>query len=179
MTTRYRIPHDIGMGGVSLGNEFRVTTDTQAQATLATAWEAGLRYFDVAPHYGLGLAERRYGQFLHQQPRDSFVLSSKVGRLMRAAPKHRNQQQMPFSPSPNEEIYDYSRDGTLRSIEDTLQRTGLDSIDVVFVHDLSPDNGDLPQDWLAMWPEAVEGCFATLCDQIGRASCRERVFRAV
>ncbi len=74
MTNRYRIPHDIGMGGVSLGNEFRITTDTQAQETLATAWEAGLRYFDVAPHYGLGLAERRYGQFLHRQPRESFVL---------------------------------------------------------------------------------------------------------
>jgi len=162
---RYKLPHAIGMGGVPLGNEFRVTTDEQAAATLHAAWEAGIRYFDVAPHYGLGLAERRYGQFLHRQPRDSFVLSSKVGRLLKAGRDHRGQQLMPYSPSPNIEVYDYSRDATLRSIEDTLQRTGLDSIDIVYVHDLSPDNEDaLPKPWLEMWPEAVEGCFATLCE---------------
>ena len=161
---RYRLPHDLGMGGVSLGNEFRVTTDAQAADTLAAAWEAGIRYFDVAPHYGLGLAERRYGQFLHRQPRDSFVLSTKVGRLLKAGREHRNQQEMPFSPSPNIEIYDYSRDGVMRSIEDSLQRTGLDSIDMVFVHDLSPDNGALPKPWDEMWPEAVEGAFPALCD---------------
>ncbi|WP_299818384.1 aldo/keto reductase [uncultured Jannaschia sp.] len=164
MTERYTLPHAFGMGGVALGNEFGLTTDDQAQATLETAWQAGIRYFDVAPHYGLGLAERRYGRFLHQQPRDSFVLSSKVGRLLKASPEHRDRKMMPFSPSPNAEIYDYSRDGTLRSIEDTLQRTGLDRIDVVFVHDLSPDNGALPQPWEALWPEAVEGCFVTLCE---------------
>ncbi|WP_339114887.1 aldo/keto reductase [Thioclava sp. GXIMD2076] len=165
MTQRYTLPHRIGMGGVPIGNEFRVTTDRQAADTLSTAWEAGIRYFDVAPHYGLGVAERRYGQFLHHQPRDSFVLSSKVGRLLKAGPAYRNQTLMPYSPSPNIEIYDYSRDGTLRSIEDTLQRTGLDCIDVVFVHDLSPDNESaLPKPWLELWPEAVEGCFATLCD---------------
>ena len=164
MTERYTLPHDFGMGGVALGNEFRVTTDAQAQAALETAWQAGIRYFDVAPHYGLGLAERRYGRFLHQQPRDSFVLSSKVGRLLKAAPEHRDRKLMPFSPSPNTEIYDYSRDGTLRSIEDTLQRTGLDRIDVVFVHDLSPDNGALPRPWDELWPEALDGCFPALCE---------------
>ncbi|WP_237220302.1 aldo/keto reductase [Salipiger sp. CCB-MM3] len=165
MTERYTLPHRLGMGGVPIGNEFRVTTDLQASETLASAWDAGVRYFDVAPHYGLGLAERRYGQFLHRQPRESFVLSSKVGRLLKAGPEHRDQTLMPYSPSPNIEIYDYSRDGTLRSIEDTLQRTGLDSLDVVFVHDLSPDNEDaLPKPWLELWPEAVEGCFATLCE---------------
>ncbi|OWY12085.1 MULTISPECIES: aldo/keto reductase [Thioclava] len=164
MTDRYELPHPIGMGGVALGNEFRVTTDRQAADTLEAAWEAGIRYFDVAPHYGVGLAERRYGQFLHHKPRESFVLSSKVGRLLKAGPEHRNQQLMPYSPSPNIEVYDYSREGTLRSIEDTLQRTGLDSLDVVFVHDLSPDNGALPKDWLELWPEAVEGCFATLSE---------------
>jgi D-threo-aldose 1-dehydrogenase len=162
---RYKLPHEIGMGGVPLGNEFRVTTDEQAAATLQTAWEAGIRYFDVAPHYGLGLAERRYGQFLHRQPRDSFVLSSKVGRLLKAGREHRDQRLMPYSPSPNIELYDYSRDATLRSIEDTLQRTGLDSIDIIYVHDLSPDNEDaLPKPWLEIWPDAVEGCFATLCE---------------
>ncbi|WP_102225241.1 aldo/keto reductase [Acidimangrovimonas sediminis] len=165
MTNRYTLPYRIGMGGVAIGNEFRVTTDQQAAETLSAAWEAGLRYFDVAPHYGLGLAERRYGQFLHRQPRDSFVISSKVGRLLKAGAEHRNQTLMPYSPSPNIEIYDYSREATLRSIEDTLQRTGLDSLDVVFVHDLSPDNEDaLPKPWLELWPEAVEGCFATLCE---------------
>ena len=163
-TDRYRLPFDLGMGGVSLGNEFRVTTDAQAAETLAAAWECGIRYFDVAPHYGLGLAERRYGQFLHHQPRDSLVLSTKIGRLLKAGRQHRDQQLMPFSPSPNVEVYDYSRDGVIRSIEDSLQRTGLDSIDIVYVHDLSPDNGALPKPWDEIWPEAVEGAFPALCE---------------
>ncbi|QFU07506.1 Pyridoxal 4-dehydrogenase [Rhodobacteraceae bacterium THAF1] len=162
--SRYTLPHTLGMGGAALGNEFRPIPDATAMATLNAAWDTGIRYFDVAPHYGLGLAERRFGQMLHQKPRDSFVISSKVGRLLQAGREHLGQQQMPFSPSPNVEVYDYSRDGVMRSIEDSLQRTGLDHIDIVFVHDLSPDNDALPDDWDALWPGAVDGGFRALCD---------------
>ena len=73
-----------GLGGVPLGNEFEVVTDEDAIKALEVAWKAGVRYFDVAPWYGLGLAERRYGSFLHNQPRDSYLLSTKVGKLLKA-----------------------------------------------------------------------------------------------
>ncbi len=161
---RYRIPHDFGLGGVALGNQFTITTDAQADATLEAAWEAGVRYFDVAPYYGLGLAERRYGRFLHRKPTDSYVLSTKVGRLLKAARDHEGQRIFPHSPSPNIEIYDYSADRVRRSIEDSLQRMGVSSVDVVFVHDLSPDNAALPADWTELWPQAVEGAFPALCE---------------
>jgi D-threo-aldose 1-dehydrogenase len=81
---RYRPPHEFGLGGVAIGNEFQFATDEQAEATLAAAWDAGVRYFDVSPWYGLGLAERRFGRFLARKPRHEFVISSKVGKLLRA-----------------------------------------------------------------------------------------------
>jgi D-threo-aldose 1-dehydrogenase len=82
---QYRSRFDFGLGGVAIGNEFRFATDEQAEATLAAAWDAGIRYFDVSPWYGLGLAERRFGRFLARKPRNEFVISSKVGKLLRAS----------------------------------------------------------------------------------------------
>ena len=81
----YKPPVKFGMGGVPLGNEFAVVTDKEAEATIDAAWSAGVRYYDVAPWYGLGLAERRYGSFLHGKNRNEFVISSKVGKLLRAS----------------------------------------------------------------------------------------------
>ena len=159
---RYRPPHAFGLGGVAIGNEFQFATDEQAEATLAAAWDAGVRYFDVSPWYGLGLAERRFGRFLARKPRDEFLISSKVGKLMRASRDNQAKKYYPFTTSPNTPHFDYSADGVLRSIEDSLQRLGLDRLDIVFVHDLSPDNKYLPQDWEALWPVAEQGAFPTL-----------------
>jgi D-threo-aldose 1-dehydrogenase len=159
---RYRPPHDFGLGGVAIGNEFEFTTDEQAEATLAAAWDAGVRYFDVSPWYGLGLAERRFGRFLARKPRDEFVISSKVGKLLRASRQNDAKKYFPFTTSPNTPHFDYSADGVMRSIEDSLQRLGLDRLDIVFVHDLSPDNGFLPEDWETLWPVAEKGAFPAL-----------------
>ena len=159
---RYRLPHDFGLGGVAIGNEFEFATDEQAEATLAAAWDAGVRYFDVSPWYGLGLAERRFGRFLARKPRQEFVISSKVGKLLHASRTHAAHKYFPFTTSPNTPSFDYSADGVRRSIDDSLQRLGLDRLDIVFVHDLSPDNAYLPEDWNTLWPIAERGAFPTL-----------------
>ena len=151
-----------GLGGVPLGNEFEVVTDEDAEATLQASWDAGVRYFDVSPWYGLGLAERRFGRFLHRQPRDSYLLSTKVGKLLKASPKNNGSELFPYAHSPNNVVFDYSADGVKRSIEDSLQRLGLDRIDVVFVHDLSPDNKLLPKPWTEEFEIALKGAFPAL-----------------
>jgi D-threo-aldose 1-dehydrogenase len=147
---------------VPIGNEFEPITDDQADATLAAAWETGLRYFDVAPWYGLGLAERRYGRFLHRQKRDDYVLSTKVGKLLKATPDNRSREMFRFAPSPNNVVFDYSADGVRRSIEDSLQRIGVDRIDIAFVHDISADNPWLPCDWEEAFAVALKGAFPAL-----------------
>jgi D-threo-aldose 1-dehydrogenase len=153
---------DFGLGGVPLGNEFEVVTEEMAHATLAAAWEAGVRYFDVSPWYGLGLAERRFGAFLHRQDRDSYVLSTKVGKLLKASPQNNAKENFPFSPSPNNVVFDYTADGVRRSIEDSLQRLGVSRLDIVFVHDLSPDNRLLPNPWEELFEVALKGAFPAL-----------------
>jgi D-threo-aldose 1-dehydrogenase len=129
-----------GLGGVPLGNEFANITEKDAYATLEAAWSAGVRYYDTSPWYGLGLCERRFGNFLHTKDRSDYVLSSKVGKLLKASPQNNSKEYFPFTPSPNNLVFDYTADGVKRSIEDSLQRLGLDALDIVFVHDLSPDN---------------------------------------
>ncbi len=159
---RYRPPVDFGLGGVAIGNEFQFATDEQAEATLAAAWDAGVRYFDVSPWYGLGLAERRFGRFLSRKPRGEFTLSSKVGKLLKAGRDNEAKTHFPFTTSPNTPRFDYTADGVRRSIEDSLQRLGLDRLDIVFVHDLSPDNRLLPDDWRTLFAVAETGAFPEL-----------------
>jgi D-threo-aldose 1-dehydrogenase len=158
----YKPPFNFAMGGVPLGNEFAVVTDKDAYATIEAAWNAGVRYYDMAPWYGLGLAERRYGNFLHNKNRSEFVLSSKVGKLLRASKTAKNKGYFPFSPSPNDVIYDYTASGVRRSIEDSLQRLGIDSIDIAFVHDISSDNKYLPTSWQQQFEIAQKGAFPEL-----------------
>ena len=98
----YKPPFKFGMGGVPLGNEFEIVTDEDAYATIEAAWNAGVRYYDMAPWYGLGLAERRYGNFLHNKNRSEYVLSTKVGKLLKASKTAKNKEYFPFSPSPND-----------------------------------------------------------------------------
>jgi D-threo-aldose 1-dehydrogenase len=158
----YKPPVNFGMGGVPLGNEFAVVTDKDAYATIEAAWNAGIRYYDMAPWYGLGLAERRYGNFLHNKNRSEFVLSSKVGKLLKASKAAKNKEYFPFSPSPNDVVYDYTAAGVRRSIEDSLQRLGIDSLDIVFVHDISSDNKYLPTPWQEQFEIARKGAFPEL-----------------
>jgi D-threo-aldose 1-dehydrogenase len=158
----YRPSVKFGMGGVPLGNEFSVVTDEDADAILEAAWSAGIRYYDVAPWYGLGLAERRFGYFLHNKKRSEYILSSKVGKLLKASKTARNRDLFPFSPSPNDVVFDYTGPGIRRSIEDSLQRLGIESLDIVFVHDLSPDNKLLTTPWQEQFKIAMTGAFPEL-----------------
>jgi D-threo-aldose 1-dehydrogenase len=158
----YIPPFKFGMGGVPLGNEFAVVTDKDAYAAIEAAWNAGVRYYDMAPWYGLGLAERRYGSFLHNKNRSEYIVSSKVGKLLKASKTANNKEYFPFSPSPNDVVYDYTATGVRRSIEDSLQRLGIDSLDIVFVHDISPDNKYLPTPWEEQFEIARKGAFPEL-----------------
>ncbi|MCE2578283.1 aldo/keto reductase [Komagataeibacter sp. FNDCR1] len=158
---RFRPPTRLGIGGVPIGNGFAAGTDEDAEAALEAAWTAGVRYFDTSPWYGLGLSERRFGHFLHTRPRDEFVLSTKVGRLLTAAPKPPDGT-MWHDPSPFAYRYDYTADGVRRSIEDSLQRLGLSRIDIVYIHDLSPENRDMGDKWTSYFDQAAKGAIPAL-----------------
>lgn len=123
-----------GVGASGIGNLYRTIDDAAARATVNAAWQAGVRYFDTAPFYGFGLSERRLGDALRDRPRDAFLLSTKTGRLLRPSPSaelHGFCAPLPFRPE-----FDYSYDGVMRSFEDSLQRLGLDRIDILLMHDL-------------------------------------------
>lgn len=125
----------LGLGGAALGNMFRATDDATAAATVDAAWEAGVRLFDTAPLYGHGLSERRLGAALASRPRDEFVLSTKVGRLLEPGAG----EETTFVDLPDvHPVFDYSAGATRRSFEESLERLGLDRVDIVFVHD--PDD---------------------------------------
>jgi D-threo-aldose 1-dehydrogenase len=130
---------ELGFGGAQIGNLFRATTDEEAGGAVEAAWGAGIRYFDTAPHYGLGLSERRLGQALQDYPRDDVVVSTKVGRLLESVGSTSDPDPEGFAvPGTHRRVRDYSRDGVLRSIEGSLERLGLDRIDLVLIHD--PDD---------------------------------------
>jgi D-threo-aldose 1-dehydrogenase len=159
---KFKLQHNFGMGGVPFGNEFEMIPERQAYETLEAAWNTGVRYYDVAPFYGLGLAERRYGMFLHNQNRADYVISTKVGRLLKASKHIDDRTLYPMSHSPNNVTYDYSGPAVRRSIEDSLQRLGIDSIDIVYVHDVAPDNKWLNGRWLEHFEVATKGAFPEL-----------------
>ena len=128
---------ELGFGSAPLGNLYRITTDKDAQSTLEAAWKAGVRYYDTAPLYGLGLSETRLNQFLRGKKRDSYVLSTKIGRLLEVCSPTQRTGIGKFFDTPNRrEIFDYSYDGVMRSLEFSLERLGIDSIDIVFAHDV-------------------------------------------
>lgn len=132
---------EIGMGTAPLGNLYRAISDDEAQAVLERAWEAGVRYYDTAPLYGFGLSETRMNRFLRGKPRDEYVLSSKVGRILHAcAPDERDGVGKWFEVPNRREEYDYSYDGVMRSVEFSLERLGVDRIDMLFAHDIDVPN---------------------------------------
>jgi D-threo-aldose 1-dehydrogenase len=153
----------LGFGGASIGGLYRAVEDADAHTAVRGAWDLGIRYFDVAPLYGYGRAERRMGRALATAPRDAFVLSTKVGRiayLPDAIPGGADvdrqmadgQADAYYHPRPAERmVFDYSYDGVLRSVEDSLRRLGLERIDILYIHD--PD---------AHWQQAMGGAYPAL-----------------
>ena len=128
---------ELGFGTAPLGNLYRPLTEREARATLEASWLAGYRYFDTAPLYGLGLSETRLNGFLRDKPRDSYLLSTKIGRLLQLCPPAERTRQNAFHNVPSRrEVFDYSYDGVMRSLEFSLERLGLDSIDIVYAHDV-------------------------------------------
>jgi D-threo-aldose 1-dehydrogenase len=125
-------------GGGPIGGLYAPVSDETAAETLAAAWAAGIRAFDTAPHYGAGLSEQRTGAFLAGQPRDEFVVSTKVGRLLVPAAGDTEGVEGFYGTPPLRRIRDYSRDGVLRSLEESLRRLGLDRVDIALIHD--PDD---------------------------------------
>jgi D-threo-aldose 1-dehydrogenase len=143
----------VGFGAAPIGNLITAVTDEDAAAAVEAAWDAGWRYYDVAPHYGLGLAERRLGEVLRTKPRDEYVLSSKVGRLLVDAGTPKTDDEGYAVTTPLRRQWDFSRDGIRRSIDESLERLGTDRLDIVYLHD--PDDHFEP---------AVETGFPTLAE---------------
>ncbi|GAP51572.1 aldo/keto reductase [Streptomyces azureus] len=132
---------ELALGCAALGNLFHPVTDEAAHATVEAAWDAGIRTFDSAPHYGLGLSERRLGAALRDRPRDTYTLSTKVGRLLVPDPDGSAGDDLAHGfavPATHRRVWDFSADGVLRSLEASLERLGLDRIDIALLHD--PDD---------------------------------------
>lgn len=128
---------EMGFGTAPIGNLLRVVSEEDAQATLAAAWTAGMRYFDTAPLYGAGLSETRLNHFLRGKPRSQYIVSTKVGRVLQVCPPKERLGIGKFFDIPSRrEVYDYSYDGIMRSFEFSLERLGLDSVEILFVHDI-------------------------------------------
>jgi D-threo-aldose 1-dehydrogenase len=140
----------LSFGTAPLGNLFEAVTDADAQAALESTWTSGIRFYDTAPLYGHGLAEARLGRFLRDKPRDSYTLASKVGRLLRADATPEPGQSYVDVPPVNP-VFDFSYEATLRSVEESLQRLGLDRVDVLHIHD--PDDH---------FEEALKGAYPAL-----------------
>ncbi|MGW8359539.1 aldo/keto reductase [Streptomyces wedmorensis] len=131
---------ELAFGAAAIGNLFTPVTDAEAEQAVHAAWDAGVRYFDTAPHYGLGLSERRLGAALRSRPRSEYVVSTKVGRILVPTPEAPGDDLANgFAvPATHRRRWDFSAQGVRRSIEDSLRRLGLDRIDVVYLHD--PDD---------------------------------------
>lgn len=151
---------DFAFGTAPVGNIFREIDEATSAAMFDRAWDAGVRYFDTAPMYGHGLSELRTGQALRWRNRSDYVLSSKVGRVLHPAPRG----SIDFAPwvnaAPFRMEFDYSYDGTMRSVEDSLQRLALERIDILFIHDIDvfTRGADQPE----VFRQAMDGCYKAL-----------------
>jgi D-threo-aldose 1-dehydrogenase len=154
---------DMGFGAAPIGNFLRPIPEAEAGAMVERAWEAGMRYFDTAPYYGHGLSELRLGHYLRWKPRDQFVISSKVGRVLKAARK----ETIDFKPwvdaAAFKPRFDYSYDGTMRSFEDSLQRLGLGYVDILFIHDADVFTHGAEMQKL-YFRQAMDGCYRALIE---------------
>jgi D-threo-aldose 1-dehydrogenase len=151
---------ELGLGGAPLGNLFRRVADADAAAAVDAAFRAGVRYFDTAPLYGHGLSERRMGAALRGWPRDAYVLSTKVGRLLEPCAPGQAGGGAYVDVPPCRVVFDYSDDGALRSIEASLGRLGLERIDIVYIHDI--DRFTHGADQPVRYRQAVDGAYRAL-----------------
>jgi D-threo-aldose 1-dehydrogenase len=135
----------LGYGAAAVGNLYRAVDDESARKLLDAAWDAGIRYYDTAPHYGLGLSERRLGEMLQRRPREEFVVSTKVGRLLVPDPDGaaRRDDDIFEVPADHRRVWDFSEAGLRRSLEDSLVRLGLDAVDVLYLHDVERSGTDV------------------------------------
>ncbi len=159
---QFQKQHELGLGGVPIGTAFEDVPYQQAEDVLQAAWDAGIRYFDTSPWYGLTKSERRFGDFLKNKKRDEFLFSTKVGRLFHKVDEEDVPPVMWKNPLNFDFKHDYSADATKRSIEDSLERTGLDSIDIIYVHDLSEEQVGDRYDYHFII--AKDGAFKVLSD---------------
>ncbi|WP_309126829.1 aldo/keto reductase [Microbacterium sp.] len=142
-STELELP-TLGYGAANVGNLFRELSDDEAWAVLEAAWDSGIRYYDTAPHYGLGLSEKRLGAFLQTKPRDEFVLSTKAGRLLRPNPDHDGGLDTDNDfhvPDDLRRVWDFSEAGIRASIAESQERLGIERIDLLYLHD--PERHDL------------------------------------
>lgn len=154
--------HRLGLGGVAIGTAFEALTDRESYEVLQKAWDLGIRYYDTSPWYGLTKSERRFGNFLHGQKRDEFVFSTKVGRVFTPVSENEVPPTMWQDPLSFDFEHNYTADAIKRSIEESLERTKVDHIDIVYVHDLSEDQvGDRYPYFLK---QAREGAFKVLSE---------------
>ncbi|MEM9754738.1 MAG: aldo/keto reductase [Pseudomonadota bacterium] len=154
---------ELGFGSAPLGNLYRAISDSEADAILDRAWKAGIRYYDTAPLYGLGLSETRLNRFLRDKPRDDYVLSTKIGRLLTAVPaEERDGIGKWFDVPSRREVYDYGYDAVLRSVEFSLERLGVNRIDILYAHDLDVFNQGSPENLEARLTELMEGGYRAL-----------------
>jgi len=128
---------ELGFGSAPIGNLYAAVPEARSTATLEAAWDAGIRYYDTAPLYGLGLAETRLNAFFRGKPRGQFIVSTKVGRLLHACPPEQRTGIGKFFDTPSrKEEFAYTHDGVMRSLEASLERLGLDHVDILFAHDV-------------------------------------------
>lgn len=154
---------ELGFGTAPLGNLYRAISEDDAREALDRAWNAGVRYFDTAPLYGFGLSETRLNQFLRDKPRDEYVLSTKVGRLLTpATAETRDGKGKWFNVPSRKEVYDYTYDGVMRSFETSLERLGVDRIDLLFAHDLDVFNHESQAALDAKLSELMDGGYRAL-----------------
>lgn len=145
----------LGMGCAQMGGLYSPTSDSEARDAVDAAWELGVRYFDTAPYYGFTLSEHRLGAALRARPRDQFIVSSKVGRLMKPDASVRPGESGWAEPLPFRPHFDYSYGAIMRSHEESLQRLGMNRIDILFVHDIGRvTHGDLHQHY---WDQLTAG----------------------
>ncbi|CAL9620523.1 aldo/keto reductase [Streptomyces sp. enrichment culture] len=165
MSLKHILPGRLGFGTAPLGNMFRAIPDNEAAATVEAAWDHGIRFYDTAPFYGAGLAEERLGEVLAGKPRDAYVLSTKVGRVVldeheTDVPDFGEKGGLFEHGNPNKILHEWTAEATERSIEGSLKRLGTDRLDIVWVHDIAQDfHGDL---WLQKFEEARTGAFRVL-----------------
>jgi len=160
----------LSLGTAPLGGLYRDLTEEEAQATVDAAWDAGIRFFDTAPHYGHTKAEHRLGDALRRRPRGEYVLSTKVGRRFVPRTHPDDGREGWQNPLPFEAVYDYTYDGILRSFEDSQQRLGIVDIDILLVHDIGRfTHGDRHPHY---WKQLTEGGFRALDELRSRGSVK-------